>query len=313
MNRPQQQEQEQDWILETDALTKRLGGVPVVQDVNMAIRKGDIYGFLGPNGAGKTTTIRMLLGLAHPTEGAIRMFGRDIRKERLSILRRVGSLVEYPSYYGHLTGYENLEAVRRLLGVPRSRIDEVLAVVRLSKDAHRQVKGYSLGMKQRLGIAIALLGEPELLVLDEPTNGLDPAGIQEIRELIKGLPASHGVTVLISSHLLSEVEQMATRVGIIAKGRLIYQDEIERLRMRAKSRIRFSVSTPDEACRRLEEAGYLSRQEQGRLTIARTDDRTVGAIVAFLVHHDIQVYRVEEETASLEQIFLEMTGTEGSL
>ncbi|MBB6671348.1 ABC transporter ATP-binding protein [Cohnella nanjingensis] len=301
------------WILETRELTKRLGGKPVVNEVNLAIGRGEIYGFLGPNGAGKTTTIRMLLGLAKPTKGSVHIFGHDIRKERIQILRKVGSLVEYPSYYGHLSATENLEAVRRLLGVPKSRIGEVLSIVRLTKEADRAVKGYSLGMKQRLGIATALLGSPELLVLDEPTNGLDPAGIQEIRELIKSLPGSHGVTILISSHLLSEVEQMATRVGIIAKGSLIYQDGIQMLRERAKSRIRFGVSDPEAAWRLLLSHGYQADWDRRQLSVDRTDDRTVAAIVAQLVRQDHQVYRVEEETASLERIFLEMTGTEGSL
>ena len=199
-----------EWILETNGLSKTLGGRAVVRDVGLRLRRGDIYGFLGPNGAGKTTTIRMLLGLVRPTAGSVRIFGRELRKDRLAILRKVGSLVEYPSYYGHLNAIENLEVIRRLLDAPKSRIDEVLAIVRLTNDAKRKVKGYSLGMKQRLGIAMALLGSPELLILDEPTNGLDPAGILEIRELIRGMPREHGVTILVSSHLLRSEER---RVG----------------------------------------------------------------------------------------------------
>jgi len=300
-------------ILETQDLTKQLGGKKVVDGVNLTIGRGDIYGFLGPNGAGKTTTIRMLLGLAKPTAGTIRLFGKDIRKERIAILRKVGSLVEYPSYYGHLTAVENLEAVRRLLDVPKARIAEVLSIVRLTKDANRAVKGFSLGMKQRLGIATALLGNPELLVLDEPTNGLDPAGIQEIRELIKSLPRTNGVTILISSHLLSEVEQMANRVGIIAKGRLIYEDSIGRLREQAQGRIRLGVSDPEAAWRMLLAHGYPVGWENGVLTATQTDNRVVAGIVARLVQSNFAVYRVEEESASLESIFLTMTGTEGSL
>lgn len=300
-------------ILETRGLTKKLGGKPVVKDVNLRIERGDIYGFLGPNGAGKTTTIRMLLGLAKPTRGSIRIFGKDISRDRLAILRSVGSLVEYPSYYGHLNAIENLEAVRRLLNVPKNRIDEVLSVVRLTKDAKRPVKGYSLGMKQRLGIATALLGNPELLVLDEPTNGLDPAGILEIRELIKSLPKSHGVTILISSHLLSEIEQMATRVGIIAKGSLIYEDRIEKLRARAQGRIHLGVSEPDEAWKLLSGIGVKASLDGGKLTVAEKDNAAIAAIVAKLVGERHQVFRVEEEKVSLESIFLDMTGVEGSL
>ncbi|MDQ0115302.1 ABC transporter ATP-binding protein [Paenibacillus harenae] len=300
-------------ILETNGLTKKLGGKPVVKDVNLRIGRGDIYGFLGPNGAGKTTTIRMLLGLAKPTRGSIRIFGKDISKDRLAILRSVGSLVEYPSYYGHLNAIENLEAVRRLLTVPKNRIDEVLSVVRLTKDAKRPVKGYSLGMKQRLGIATALLGNPELLVLDEPTNGLDPAGILEIRELIKSLPKSQGVTILISSHLLSEIEQMATRVGIIAKGSLIYEDRIEKLRERSQGRIHLGVSEPEEAWKLLSASGVKASLVEGKLTVAEKNNAAIAAIVARLVGERHQVYRVEEEKVSLESIFLDMTGVEGSL
>jgi len=302
-----------EWILETEHLTKRLGGAAVVNDVCMSLRKGDIYGFLGPNGAGKTTTIRMLLGLAKPTTGVVRIFGKDMSKERLAVLRKVGSLVEYPSYYGHLNAIDNLEVVRRLIEVPKSRIDEVLATVRLTKDAKRAVKGYSLGMKQRLGIAAALLGGPELLILDEPTNGLDPAGILEIRELIKSLPRDYGVTILVSSHLLSEIDQMATRVGVISKGSMIFEDQIEKLRQRASSRIRFHVSEPEAAWRKLLTCGYKAQWDREQLTIEQAQDKMIAAMVAELVHEGHDVYRVEEESTSLEKIFLEMTGGEGSL
>ncbi|MFS0723800.1 ABC transporter ATP-binding protein [Paenibacillus sp. 1P07SE] len=301
------------WMIETTQLTKRLGGKTVVDRVDMLIQKGEIYGFLGPNGAGKTTTIRMLLGLAKPSSGQIRILGKDIRKDRIQILRNVGSLVEYPSYYGHLSGYENLEAVRLLLGTPKSRIDEVLAIVRLTKDAKRPVKGYSLGMKQRLGIATALLGGPELLILDEPTNGLDPAGILEIRELIKSLPRSHGVTILISSHLLSEVDQMATRVGIITGGRMIFQDSIDRLRKQAQSSLRFRVSEPELAARLLLSLGCQASVESGIVTTRQLPDQQTAAIAAKLIEGGHMIYRIEESHASLESIFLEMTGTEGSL
>ncbi|WP_217596104.1 ABC transporter ATP-binding protein [Cohnella sp. GbtcB17] len=301
-------------IVHMEGLTKKLGGRAVVDQVNASVEKGDIYGFLGPNGAGKTTTIRMLLGLSRPTSGSIRIFGRDIRRERIAVLRKVGSLVEYPSYYGHLSAIENLEAVRRLMhDVPRSRIDEVLSVVRLAKDANRQVKGYSLGMKQRLGIATAMLGRPELLVLDEPTNGLDPAGILEMRELIKSLPAEQGVTVIVSSHLLSEVEQMATRVGIISKGRMLFEDTIVELRRKARSRIVFGVSDPEGAWRLLLVCGYRAEWDRVKLFVEPGGDEEVAAMVAELVRHEHAVYRVEEERASLERIFLDMTRGEGSL
>lgn len=301
------------WMVETKQLTKILGGRTVVDRVDMRIQKGEIYGFLGPNGAGKTTTIRMLLGLARPTSGQIHMLGKDIRTERIAVLRKVGSLVESPSYYGHLSGYENLETVRRLLDAPKSRIDEVLAIVRLTKDARRPVKGYSLGMKQRLGIATALLGAPELLILDEPTNGLDPAGILEVRELIKSLPRTHGVTILISSHLLSEMDQMATRVGIIAAGRMMFEDSIGRLRKQAKGSIRLRVSEPEQAARLLLSLGCQAEVASDELTLERLPDERIAVLIARLVQADHQIYRVEESNATLESIFLQMTGTGGSL
>ncbi|SDS63402.1 ABC-2 type transport system ATP-binding protein [Paenibacillaceae bacterium GAS479] len=301
------------WLLETNGLTKKLGGKAVVNGVDLQLGEGDIYGFLGPNGAGKTTTIRMLLGLARPTRGKVKVFGQNLAEHRLNILRQVGSLVEYPSYYGHLTGRENLEIIRRLLDVPKERIAEALSIVRLEKDANRAARGYSLGMKQRLGIAAALLGHPRLLILDEPTNGLDPAGIQEIRELIKSLPTERGVTIMLSSHLLSEVEQMATRVGIITAGKLVYQDSIERLKQRTAGRIRLNVSEPEAAWKRLLEQGYEAQRDERGLTVSGGDDREVAAIVAELVRERHLVYRVEEERSSLESVFLEMTGTGGSL
>lgn len=308
-----------EWIIQTDRLTKTIGGTRVVEQLNLQIGKGEIYGFLGPNGAGKTTTIRMLLGLIKPSKGTIRLFGKDVRKYRMEVLRKVGSLVEYPSYYSHLNARENLETVRCILDVPRSRIDEVLDIVRLTKEAKRPVKGYSLGMKQRLGIATALLGQPELLILDEPTNGLDPSGILEIRELIKQMPREHGVTILVSSHLLSEIDQMASQVGIISKGKMIYQDSIERLRQRSQSRIRLAVNDHHSAWRLLMSQGIPGElltegplPERGILLEPCSDDK-MASIVSGLVHHGISVYRIEEQSKSLEDIFLELTGREGTL
>lgn len=211
-----------EYIVQTNNLTKKFGKEPAVSGLDMKIPKGEVYGFLGPNGAGKSTTIRMLLGLMKQTDGSITVFNQDLRKEKIGILRKVGFLVENPSYYPHLTAYENLEAIRKVLQVPKTRITEVLEIVRLREAAHKKVKGFSLGMKQRLGIAAALLNSPHLLILDEPTNGLDPSGIIEMRNLIKSLPEKHGMTVLISSHLLSEIDQIATSVGVISKGKMIF-------------------------------------------------------------------------------------------
>lgn len=295
-------------IIQTEGLTKTYGDRRAVDQLRLTIKRGDIYGFLGPNGAGKTTTIRMLLGLIRPTKGNIQIFNKNLHSHRLEILRKVGSLVEYPSYYAHLTGRDNLEAIRRIIDVPKSRIDEVLAIVRLTNDANRPVKGYSLGMKQRLGIAAAMLGSPELLILDEPTNGLDPSGILEIRELIKSLPHQHGITVLVSSHLLSEIEQMATRVGIIQHGRMVFQDSISVLQDQAQHRIRFAVSNHVKAGNLLAASGCAVEQQEGSVLMNYMPDSQVASLVDLLVHNQLSVYRVEEQRQSLEEIFLSMTG-----
>lgn len=276
--------------------------------MNLEIAKGDIYGFLGPNGAGKTTTIRMLLGLIQPTEGSIRIFGRELRKDKLAILRRIGSLVEYPSYYGHLNAVDNLEAIRRILGAPKSRIDEVLEIVSLTSESRRAVKGYSLGMKQRLGIAASLLGSPDLLILDEPTNGLDPAGIHEIRELIKSMPAQYGITVLVSSHLLGEVEQMANRVGIIREGQMVFQDTIQNLRLQASHDMELVVSEPDSALWLARDLGSAGILKEGTLVFPGMKDPQVAQLVKRLVENGHDIYRVEQNKRSLEDIFMEVIG-----
>ncbi len=297
-----------DWIIETKGLSKRYKGRYAVSNLHLKIAKGEIYGFLGPNGAGKTTTIRMLLGLIKPSKGDVHLFGKSLAKERLSILRRVGSLVEYPSYYGHLNAVDNLEAIRRILGAPAARISEVLEIVGLAKDARRPVKGYSLGMKQRLGIASALLGHPELLVLDEPTNGLDPAGILEIRELIKQMPMQHGITVLISSHLLSEVELMASKVGIIRRGELVFQDTIDSLHQQAKGQIRLSVSEPEQALVALHQLGIRAAVNGPLIVMENCDNNAVAEAVRKLVQREHAIYRVEERKHSLEDLFLKIVG-----
>jgi len=217
-------------ILETSNLTKKHRDTYRVREVSLHIPAGCVYGFLGPNGAGKTTTMKMILGLVKPDEGGISLFGQPVtEKNRLSLLRRTGSLIETPGGYGHLTGLENMQIVRKLKGVPESEIVRVLQTVRLYEQKDKKLRQYSLGMRQRLGIAMALLGSPKLLLLDEPTNGLDPAGIREIRELIRALPREQDTTVLVSSHLLSEVEQMADQVGIIHHGSLLYEGPLSEL------------------------------------------------------------------------------------
>ncbi|PJO40748.1 ABC transporter ATP-binding protein [Lysinibacillus xylanilyticus] len=302
-----------EYIVQTENLSKSFGKEQAVSNINLKIRKGEIYGFLGPNGAGKTTTIRMLLGLMKPSSGKIKIFQKDLTKERINILAKVGSLVENPSYYPHLTAYENLEALRKILGVPKSRIDEVLEIVRLKDAADKKVKGFSLGMKQRLGIAASLLHNPELLILDEPTNGLDPSGIIEIRNLIKRLPEEYGMTIIISSHLLSEIDQMATQVGIVTKGKMIFQDSIEAMRRFAQPKVVIKVSDSEKGWRSLVANGIKAEHKDDRILFDECSDEKVAHIVQILVQEGVSVYRVEEEKRSLEEIFLQMTTGEQAL
>ena len=213
-----------NYILETNHLSKQSGNTYRVNDLSMAVPENCVYGFLGPNGAGKSTTLKMILGLIHPNQGSIKIFGKVMNSaNRLSILRQTGSLIENPGGYGHLTGLENMQIIQKLKGVSEAEIAPALKTVRLYDQRDKKLSNYSLGMKQRLGIAMAILGNPKLLILDEPTNGLDPAGIQEMRQLICSLPKERNMTVIISSHLLSEIEQMGDQVGIIHHGRMLYQ------------------------------------------------------------------------------------------
>ncbi|AIK35338.1 ABC transporter family protein (plasmid) [Bacillus pseudomycoides] len=298
------------YIVETNNLTKKYKNSSVVSGVNLKIPEGEIYGFLGPNGAGKTTSIRMLLGLIKATEGNITIFGKDLNKNRLSILSDVGALVENPSYYVHLNAIENLEVYRILRNIPKEKVHAVLKTVGLQNAAHQKVKEYSLGMKQRLGLAIALLGDPRLLILDEPTNGLDPQGIHEMRELIKSLAKERGITILVSSHLLSEIDQMATYVGIISKGRLIFQDKIEILRQHSQNSIKLLVDKPKETLKIILASGIPSVMEKDKIVISNTNNTAIATIVKTLVANDISVFRIEEEKNSLEDIFLNIVKEE---
>ena len=217
-------------ILEIKNLSKKSGTGYRVKNLSMSIPKSCVYGFLGPNGAGKTTTLKMILGLIKKDAGEIKMFGEDVSdKNLLSLLHKTGSLIENPGGYPHLSGLENMQIIAKLKGVNESEIEKALKIVRLYEQKDKKLGAYSLGMKQRLGIAMALLGDPKLLILDEPSNGLDPAGIMEIRNLITSLPKERGMTVLISSHLLNEIEQMADYVGIIHKGQMLYQGKLSEL------------------------------------------------------------------------------------
>ena len=299
-------------IIATENLSKEYDGVYRVQDLDIRVKEGDIYGFLGPNGAGKSTTMKMLLGLVKPTSGTIEIMGKLFNeKNRKGILQSVGSLIEAPSYYGHLTGRENMELIRRLLDLPQKNIDEAIYIVRLENQMEKKVKNYSLGMKQRLGIAMALARKPKLLILDEPANGLDPAGIEEMRGLIKTLPSKYGMTVMISSHILSEIDQMATIIGIINQGSLIFQERMSVLDEQRKPQIILKTSDDDTAYRFLAKLNP-QRTLNGLQLGALTDEQT-GAVVRELCSNNLSVYRVEEHRESLEDIFLTLTGKELTL
>lgn len=301
-------------LIETHNLTKRYGKALSVNTLNMKVPPGAVYGFLGPNGAGKSTTLKMILGLVKPTAGAITLFGSPMdEKNRICLLADTGSLIESPSYYGHLSGEENLHIIQTLKGCSKSDVDEVLKIVRLTDARKKLVGHYSLGMKQRLGLAAALLGFPKLLILDEPTNGLDPAGIQEMRELICSLPTEYGITVVVSSHLLSEIDQMADHVGIIRKGELVYQNTLESLHAHAKEQLALRVSNTTIAADQLRQEGIETTQEDGWLLLPMLEDALTAKLIRNLMAQNISLYRLEQRETSLEDIFLTLTGKESSL
>lgn len=301
-------------VITTDSLSKKYGKKYVVKDLDLQVPDGSIYGFLGPNGAGKSTTMKMLLGLIKPSKGEISVLGKKVNeKNRLSVLRNTGSLIEAPSYYGHLSGAENLEIICTLKNVPLSEIQRVLNIVRMEKQKDKKVAQYSLGMKQRLGLAAALLGSPKILLLDEPTNGLDPSGIQEMRELICSLPKQYGMTVLVSSHLLSEIDQMATHVGIINQGELIFQDTLSALHRHSRSRLRITTDNDTAALSVLLSFGLSASFEGKNLFLKSTDNAAVIKAVNVLVQSGIGILRLSEQQMSLEDIFLQLIGKQVSL
>jgi ABC-2 type transport system ATP-binding protein len=300
--------QENEYLIQTRGLTRRFGAQVAVDDLNLLVPAAGVYGFLGPNGAGKTTAIRMLLGLIRPDAGEVRLFGRPVRSSRRELMSRVGALVEAPSLYPHLTGRENLEVTRRLLGSPRNLIDLALDTVGMTRDAHRRVREYSMGMRQRLGLALALLNKPQLLILDEPTNGLDPAGIHEMRDLIRRLPEEFGVTVFLSSHLLSEVEQIAGHIGIIHESKLLFQGTLAELQQKQQTELTVGVTKPDEAMDCLVGAGWSVERRDGLLSVAAAAPEDAVKINRLLVDYRLDVFHLALSQRSLEDIFLTLTG-----
>ncbi len=295
-------------VIETTSLNYSFrNGTKTLDDINLVVPKGSIYGFLGPNGAGKTTTLRLLLGLLKNQQGGLRIFGKDFNSHRIEILKRLGSLIEQPSLYLHLTARENLEIYRLVYKVDKSRIDEVLKIVGLDQTGKKKARQFSLGMKQRLSIAIALLHQPELLILDEPTNGLDPNGIIETRELIRKLNVEHGTTVIVSSHILNEVERMATHVGIIHKGKMLFQGPLTELQQMKTRQTSLEIETSDNvsAARLLE--SYQVKSVNGKLTLPFESREQTADINKVLVQSGLSVYALHPQQNDLEQLFLDIT------
>jgi len=295
---------EADTVVEVHGLTKRYGNrITAVDGVSLSVRRGEVYGFLGPNGAGKTTTLRMLLGLVAPTAGTVSVLGKPPGDP--GVLAQVGSLVEGPAFYPYLSGQDNMRVVARYAGVPVSRIGEALRSVELADRASDKYTTYSLGMKQRLGVAAALLKNPELVVLDEPTNGLDPAGMRDMRRLVRALGAD-GRTVLLSSHLLGEVQQICDRVGVIDRGRMIFEGTVDQLR--GGSELIVAAAPSDVARAALEAMHEVDgvRSREGALRV-RAEDRHTALINRTLVAAGVAVTELRRDERQLEDVFLDMT------
>lgn len=298
-------------VIETKALCKQYGPHTAVDHVELHVPQGCVYGFIGPNGAGKSTTMKMLLGLIHPTAGRVRLLGQELtEKSRLPLLRQTGSLIESPAGYLHLTAQENLEIVADLKGVPHKDIGRVLDIVHLTQDHNRRVGQYSLGMKQRLGIAMALLGSPKLLILDEPTNGLDPAGIQEMRALIRNMPAATGATVLISSHLLGEMEQMVEQVGIIDHGHILFEGPLTELQRHSRGNVTLRLLDPAKAAPILRANGLTAHSDSCVVTLPPLRDSLLADLVQKLAACGAGVVELTPHTKTLEEIFLSLTSEE---
>lgn len=298
-------------VIETKALCKQYGPHTAVDHVELHVPQGCVYGFIGPNGAGKSTTMKMLLGLIHPTAGRVRLLGQELtEKSRLSLLRQTGSLIESPAGYLHLTAQENLEIVADLKDVPHKDIGRVLDIVHLTQDRNRRVGQYSLGMKQRLGIAMALLGSPKLLILDEPTNGLDPAGIQEMRALIRNMPAATGATVLISSHLLGEMEQMVEQVGIIDHGHILFEGPLTELQRHSRGNVTLRLLDPAKAAPILRANGLTAHGDSCVVTLPPLQDALLAGLVQKLAACGAGVVELTPHTKTLEEIFLSLTSEE---
>lgn len=296
-------------IIKTTHLDFSFGsGTKTLDNVNLEVMPGSIYGFLGPNGAGKTTTLRLLLGLLRNQHGTIELYGKEFASNRIEILKKLGSLIEQPSLYLHLTAKENLEIYRLIYRCNKSRINEVLKIVGLENTGRKKTKQFSLGMKQRLSIAVAILHQPELLILDEPTNGLDPNGIIEVRELLKSLNKEHNTTVIVSSHILNEVERMATHVGIIHKGKMLFQGELHELQQMKTKPTSLEIETSDNG-RAIEllQQHFTVHQTAHKIILPFQNKEHAAAINKLLVQSGVDVYALHPQQTDLEQLFIDIT------
>jgi ABC-type multidrug transport system ATPase subunit len=303
MNRPS--------IIKTTSLSYHYSkGIQTLFDINLNVEKGSIYGFLGPNGSGKTTTLSLLLGLLNNQQGDIEIFGKHLHTDRVNILKKIGSSIETPSLYGHLTARENLEVYRAVYGATKEKLEEVLKTVGLHDTGKKTVKKFSLGMKQRLSIALALLPDPELLVLDEPANGLDPAGIIELRELIRKLNRERGMTIIVSSHLLGEVEKMVSHIGIIYKGKMLFQGTLPELYQFQKKDSRILINTSDNALAMQLLREYGPEKKETIISVPFRDPSQVASINRILAQNNLDVYLLQPKDNDLEQLFIDLTSSQ---
>jgi ABC-2 type transport system ATP-binding protein len=303
--------------IETKGLSRRFGARLAVDGLSMTVPERAVYGFLGRNGAGKTTTLKMVLGLLRPTAGRVRVRGLDVARHRMAAAREIGALLEAHGFYGNLTGRENLALTTTLLGLGATEVERVLEVVEMRADAHRKVGGYSLGMRQRLGLARAMLGAPPVLLLDEPTNGLDPDGIADMRRFLRSLPERAGATVLLSSHLLGEIEQTATHVGVVNDGRLVLEGELARLKADLAPELILRTSDDTRAESLLLAHGRSPVAAEAGLTVAlrpgEDADHAAAAITRLLVESGASVFAIGPRERSLEDIYRRVAGFRSSL
>jgi len=295
-------------IIETNNLTHRFSEKEIVlNDIAIQVPEGSIYGFLGPNGAGKTTTLKLILGLLKKQQGTISVFGKPFNENRIEILKNIGSLIEAPSLYAHLTARENLLIWQKVYQCPKERINEVLQIVGLDNTGKKKAGKFSLGMKQRLSIAVALLHKPSLLILDEPTNGLDPSGIIEMRQLLIKINQEEKVTIVISSHLLMEIEKLVTHIGIINKGSILFQGTLEELHLKQSSYVVFDTNNLEGTTELMNKHNLSPITLNGQVSLATTDKAVISKINADLVNHNIEVYEISIAKNDLESIFIDLT------